>query len=123
MTFECSLMGSITVWEGTAFHCENSGNEIILLHSKFNDEGGTHATCNNGAIKGRSLRTEGRTYTSQLVVSVSSEMILGESIVCSADDGTDGTQVGGVTLATTTGQLNLFCHSASQSSSYTTDNS
>ena len=113
MTFECSVMHrSSTVWNGTAFHCANSGNAIILLHSRFNDEGGTHATCNNGAIKGWSLRIAGRTYTSQLVVSVSSEMI-GESIVCTADDGTDATPVGRVNLATSTGRLNLFCHTSS----------
>ena len=113
MTFECSVMrGSNTVWEGTAFYCASSGNVITLLYSRFNDEGGTHATCNNGAIKGRSLRIAERTYTSQLVVSVSSEMI-GESIVCTADDGLNANQVGGVTLATTTGRLHLFCYSAS----------
>ena len=108
VTYECSVMhGSHTVWNGTAFDCASSGNDIILLHSRFNDEGGTRATCNNGAIKGRSLRTAGRTYTSQLVVSVSSEMI-GKSIVCTADDGLHATPVGRVSLATTTGQLNCL---------------
>ena len=107
VTFECSVMHrSSTVWNGTAFHCASSGNAIILLHSRFNDEDdGARGTCNNGAIKGRSLRTAGSTYTSQLVVSVSSEMI-GESIVCTADNGLHATPVGRVTLATTTGQLN-----------------
>ena len=115
MTFECSVMrGSSTVWNGTAFHCASHGNAIILLHSRFNDEGGARGTCNNGAIKGQSLRTAGRTYTSQLIVAVSSEMI-GESIriECTADDGTYATQMDRVSIATTTGRLNLFCHSAS----------
>ena len=79
-------MRGATVWQGTAFDCASKNNEILLLHNRFETEGGTSEECNNGAIVGRSLRVEGNRYTSQLTVFVSPDMI-GGTIDCAVDNG------------------------------------
>ena len=78
-------MGGLgTVWRGSAFDCENSNNEITLLHSRFVN--GTIGTCNNGSIFGRNIRIEnGTCFTSQLSVTITPDMI-GKSIECIHDD-------------------------------------
>ena len=71
--------------------CIRDSNEIVLLHSRFESNTGTLRMCSNGAIVGRSLRVEDNGgYTSQLNVTVSSDMI-GESIECAHDHGTTDT--------------------------------
>jgi hypothetical protein len=51
LTFSCTVSGgSSTVWQGTAF-----GNcRIILLHSQFVLESGTHGSCNHGSMVAQS---------------------------------------------------------------------
>ena len=52
LVFECSVIGGgSTVWNGTAFDCENSDNEILLLHSRFNASNFTDS-CNEDAVVG-----------------------------------------------------------------------
>ena len=63
-----------TLWEGTAFDCPSTMNEIILRHSQFSMPGGTSKGCNHRAIMGRSLRVENNHYTSQLNVTVSASL-------------------------------------------------
>ena len=99
-------VGGTTVWKGTAFDCPSSSHEIILLHSRFKNERGTHKACNNGTIVGQSLRVENTSYTSQLNVTVSSNMI-GESIKCVHDDGKVATSVESSTIIPTTGTYNI----------------
>ena len=100
--------GGATVWRGTALNCTMSDHEIVLLHSRFESNTGTLRICNNGAIVGRSLRVENNSsYTSQLNVTVSSDMI-GESIECAHDHGTTDT-IGSSTL-TATGTYMHGCH-------------
>ena len=105
-------MGGLgTVWKGTAFDCPSSAHGIILLHSRFRDEHGTQGACNNGTIVGQSLRIKDTSYTSQLNVTVSSDMI-GESIECFQDDGEVETLVESSTIVPTTGYLcNINCYS------------
>ena len=68
------------------------------------DSTGTLKTCNNGAIVGRSLRVEDNSsYTSQLNVTVSSDMF-GESIECAhVPNAIDVIVIGFSILSTTTG--------------------
>ena len=88
MTFECNNIGiGTTVFRGSAFDCESSGNTISLLHSRFHSPNGTNGTCNNGAIVGQSLNVEGNCYTSQLHVTISLDL-LGKTIECVHDNGT-----------------------------------
>ena len=61
-----------TLWRGTAF-----GNdcEVTLNHSRFSDIGGTAGTCNDLSIIGHSIGQPNDCYTSQLTVSVTSNLI------------------------------------------------
>ena len=87
LTYECRVMGErlgATVWEGSAFNCLS--NEITLLHRQFLES--ARGQCNSGSIVGHSLRIDNGSYlvyTSQLNVTVSSDMI-GKSIECFYDD-------------------------------------
>ena len=85
--YECTVMGGVlggaTVWKGTAFDCPL--NEIALLHSRFTSANSIFGVCNNGAIVARSLPVEGNNYTSQLNVTVTSD-IAGETIMCVHDN-------------------------------------
>ena len=84
------------MWQGSAFDCVSSNNEIVLLHSKFSSEG-YRQICNNGAIVGRSLRVQNDSFSSLLSVSVNSDMI-GKDIRCVFDDGTTATLIGRQTI-------------------------
>ena len=75
------IPGGATIWKGTAFDCPL--NEIALLHSRFTY--GTFGVCNNGAIVTRSFPVEGNNYTSQLNVTLTSD-IAGETIMCVHDN-------------------------------------
>ena len=68
-----------------------------MIHSRFPTEEGAHGSCNNGKIKGKSLRIENICYTSQLNVLVSAEM-LGETIECIHDDGITEDLIGRATV-------------------------
>ena len=83
VTYECTVMGGIgTVWRGSAINCENSANEVFLLHNRFglSDRDYTK-TCNNGTISGRGVRVTGGFYTSQLSVKISLDL-LGKTVEC-----------------------------------------
>ena len=74
LTFNCTAVGlGSTLWIGTAFDCIDGGNEILLRHNGF-ITGGISGTCNNGAIVGRSLEVVDNCYTSQLNVTISSNL-------------------------------------------------
>ena len=98
LVLECTVTstseGGITVWNSAFFH--NCGDdkkpEITLLHNRYHNqsEGALNSVaCNNGSIIGRRLSVdpENITYTSQLTVTVNSNMI-GKTISCEYDDGT-----------------------------------
>ena len=94
VTHECTVVGDnggITVWTGDFFHCPNGRREIGLLHSDFTSVqgGGSYSTqiCNNGNVVGRIVSAENSQYTSQLNVTLTSD-IVGKSIVCAYDNGT-----------------------------------
>ena len=74
-TYKCVVNGTgFTLWQGTAFECPASENIIRLRHSEFSN--GTMGLCNNREIVGYSIRVgPGGTYTSQLNVSVNSNVI------------------------------------------------
>ena len=77
------------MWKGSAFDCTKSDNEIVLLHSRFESDEGTHRTCNNGSIIGEAIKVEESYYTSQLHVTVSLDNIMmGERIECANDGST-----------------------------------
>ena len=94
--------GGASVWNGTAFDCVS--NEITLLHSRFIN--GTFGVCNNGAIMARSLFVEGNNYTSQLTVTITSD-IAGKDIVC-ANDTSDSNIISQFSTVIPTYQTGIF---------------
>ena len=71
----------------------NKEGLLILPHSLFNESQGVKRTCNNGTIVGRSLSVKNGTYSSQLSITVTSELI-GDTIECAQDNGTHIYEVG-----------------------------
>ena len=101
--YQCTVMGGVaTVWKGNAFDCDSANNEIILLHRRFNSSNDNASTvsCNNGTIVGQSLRVEDNYYTSQIIVTFSSELV-GTDIECSHDRGSSVTSVGNTSIFVT----------------------
>ena len=86
LTFECEVIGGVsTVWKGTAFMCPNTDNEIILLHSRFNNE--SSRECNNGSILVVSIEVaDGNKYISLVNVTFNS-LLIGKTVECFSDDG------------------------------------
>ena len=76
-------------------NCHMSSNEIVLLHSRFNNSNDTIGTCNNGQVLGQSLPTDDLNdcYTSLLCIMVTPDMI-GKTVSCSQDNGNSEEQVG-----------------------------
>ena len=73
LMYQCNIVGSgNTIWTGTAFS-DCSNNEIILRHSTF-ASGMAFGNCNNGAISARGLGVDNNCYSSQLNVTVNSDL-------------------------------------------------
>ena len=100
LSYECTTVGPVaTVWLGSAFQCEN--NNILLRHSQFTSLQGVSGTCNNGAIAGHSRRVEENCFTSQLNITVSSNMN-GQTVQCAHNDGQTLSIIGTNEIAITT---------------------
>ena len=86
------------MWNGSALHCPNS-HEIILLHSRFNNQNhGTRVICNDGDIVGSSVEVENNCYTSKLEVQLTTDLI-GSTIECFRDDGVQEILVNSTVIA------------------------
>ena len=80
-TYECSVSGGgLTIWNGTAFDCSRTQNEIRLRHSQYGDSQAT-GKCNNDTIIATSVGALGACYVSQLNVTITPEKI-NETIMC-----------------------------------------
>ena len=82
------------------FDCPERGNEITLFHNNNSTVG----VCNDGEITARIIRVENDTYTSQLTVNISSELV-GQNITCANDTGTELSEVGSIVVNTTDGMI------------------
>ena len=79
-TYTCTVSGlGFTIWRGSAFDCSAQQNRILLRHMSFGS--GTMGSCNGGDIVGRSLGVSENVYTSQITVSVTSNLI-GRIVEC-----------------------------------------
>ena len=93
--------------------CPASDNEIILLHSRFDN--GTSGICNDinnsVIIVGESIEVNGSKYTSQLNISFSSSLI-GKTVNCVRDDGLYDSVVLNYTITSgiTIFIMTYFCH-------------
>lgn len=80
-TYECAVIGDgFTLFNGTAFDCTESDNQITLPHTNY--ETGTGTKHCNTFITARSLEISSNSYISQLTVNVSQELN-GRSVNCS----------------------------------------
>lgn len=83
----------ITVWQGSAFKCPRSQNEIVLLHSRYNSSIGPYGSesCNNGniTIVAQIVGFSESIYTSQVTIvdSASKSSLIGKSVQCVHDNG------------------------------------
>ena len=78
------MRGVGTIWRGSAFNCNSSGNEIYLLERHYLSNSDT--TCNNGMITGQVVWIDESNYTSQLNVTLEYDSI-GKTIECAYIDG------------------------------------
>ena len=100
LTYECTVVGGgVTVWKGSAFdnRCGKSGNELVLLHDRYHGVSGDYKFCEDGSIEARGVRVENSSYTSQLNVTLTSN-ITGKSIECAHDDGSNLTTIGSLNI-------------------------
>ena len=109
VTYECTVIGNyggFTLWMmGDFFHCSSGKQLIELAHSQLTNVqgGGASSTliCNDGNIAGRLIRVENGTFTSQLNITLTTD-IVGRSIECAYDNGpgTSIRRVGSLNLTT-----------------------
>ena len=102
VTYECTVCGLATAWEGTAL-ASCSGGEIALTNRDFMPPIRT-IVCNGGVIAARGISVQGECFTSQLTVMLNSTL-QGRTVICSVDNGTHASQVGSATLELSTGML------------------
>jgi hypothetical protein len=81
----------ITIWTGSAFTCSSSNNEIYLTNSSAADE-----TCNDEMITGQIIKREGNNYTSQLNVTLSSDLT--GKIECVSNNGSQTVEISNTSI-------------------------
>ena len=93
------------MWTGTALTCTETNNEIIFLHSRFNNE--STKFCSNRSIVGESIEVLNENiYISWLNVTLNPSLI-GETVKCEKDNGTDTSLIANFTLPNDIGILKI----------------
>jgi hypothetical protein len=98
VTYECTVLGgaeAATVWKGDFFNCL-SGKRVIELVHRYRDDFSSH-TCNDGNVVGRFVSIENDSFTSQLNITLTRD-IVGKSIECISDNGINTERVGSLNL-------------------------
>ena len=85
--------------------CTMTNNEIVLLHSRFNNGSESTGTCNNGSIVGEIIELNGNNYTSQLNITFD-PFLIGKTVECVSDDGENTISVANYTIINDIGMLN-----------------
>lgn len=101
VTYECTVCGLATAWEGTALD-SCSGGEIALTNRDFMDPIQT-IICSGGRIAARGISVEQGCFTSRLNIIFNATALQGRSVRCSVDNGTHAFEVGRHILTLTTG--------------------
>ena len=100
--------GLATIWTGSVISklCEDSSGGILLLHSRFELDIrlNNSITCSNGTLVVESISIDNNSYTSHLTVTVSSDSILGDSIVCAHSHNGTTHVIGNGTIELQTGE-------------------
>ena len=92
-----------TIWNGTAFDCPLTNNELTIFHTittSFTSQ--RPLPCNNGTITVHAIKAENGSYKSQITIRVSNEFN-GTTVVCAHDNGTLSTRIGSAILNIITG--------------------
>ena len=90
------------MWQGTAFDCPQSSNEIALRHAQFL---GSVGTCNDGAIFAHADSIQSLDcFVSNLTVHIT-PALEGKTIRCEHDDGISVQIAGTITLNITRSEL------------------
>ena len=120
IAYTCTVCGAettTTVWEGTAFQCPETSNEIALRHSQFTDQDSPESgDCSGGSLIAYATGKEQNCYISQLNATVSADLN-GSTIECSFEArGMNGFQtVNRSTVSITTGiKITLYIASYSK---------
>ena len=101
VTYECTVCGLATAWEGTALgSC--LGGEIVLTNRDFMAPIQT-IICSDGRIAARGIIVKDGCFTSRLNVTFNAMALQGRSVQCSVDNGTHASEVGRHMLTLTTG--------------------
>ena len=105
-TYECSIFGGgLTVWNGSAFDCSRTQNEIRLRHSQYSMDSQATGRCSNDTIIGSSVGISEGFYVSQINVTITPERV-NETIMCVHRDIYDqNTIIGQTILEITMGKL------------------
>ena len=123
LIYECTVVSTnvgLTILKGTPafFDCTgpsgigNSNHLLGLQHGKFDQ--GVVQHCNNGAVVGRSLKSENGSYTSQFNITVSSDhelLQLGGMIECLHDNGSHVSVVGAANITVTGACMHVHVYS------------
>jgi hypothetical protein len=119
LTFECTVNGGIggsTVWIGEVFHNTCMIPHLVLRHRYFMQ--GISQACNDDDVilRAYSLQVEAidsehdySSYTSQLNVTYSTSLI-GSTVVCAYDNGTQVTHIGSQITTTKCRHNNVCMH-------------
>ena len=99
LTYECTVVGrpsEITIWRGSALsNCQN--NELSLLHRQFKT---ASTSCDNPSIVAMGRDTDNGSYTSQLTIMVTDDVI-GKSVECAHYDNNITTTIGSLNITVT----------------------
>ena len=105
--------GGSTIFRGRSFkfiNCSGNIDRLALFHSQFNRPQDIKQSCNNGTIIARSLHGVNGTYTSQLSITVTPELIRDAiDIECVHDNGSTINVVGMAIINHTGVNLALKC--------------
>lgn len=104
--FNCTADGgTATIWRGTALKNCSDGS-IILRHSQFDTGYLINETCGtSGQVVGQAKSTENGSYTSQLTINIT-QQVIGRHIICA----TDGEINGSVQIMPSTGTQEYLLH-------------
>ena len=92
------------MWQGSAFDCPLSLNEISLRHSDF-ARMNARGECNDGAIVAQAQSVTGEDcFNSQLMVLVSPSM-QGQTLQCHYDNGLTMTMISVIAINLTRGEI------------------
>ena len=119
LTFNCTVNGGVsTVWQGSAFKCIQTNNEIVLLHSRSNTSNDS-GSCDDGDIAAYAVLYSNRDeYFSEINVTPTSPFTVSSfTVVCFKDNGTNAIVVSNWTVSISNDLDSLICRGSTNDTS------